>query len=173
MTSPPFVATKHPRGAGGLFAATAASKTDRPTGAWAAGPIGHGTGKKGAPDPRVRALQKQLNALGLTDERGRPLLVDGIDGAHTTAAVKKFQKAHGMAPTGVVDAKLMVAILSAKPAPKPVRARDRMRASAPRKTPAKKSTPPKTTTPKAPPKPLTSTPSGENKRGQSRAGLGT
>jgi peptidoglycan hydrolase-like protein with peptidoglycan-binding domain len=117
MTAP-FAAAKHPRAAGGLFAATAAAQTSRPTGEWAAGPIRRGTGRKGMPDARVIALQKKLNALGITDERGRPLLEDGIDGDHTTAAVKKYQKAHGLPETGVVDAKLMVAILTAKPAPR-------------------------------------------------------
>lgn len=125
MTTP-FTAAKHPRGAGGLFAATAASQSAHPTGAWAAGPIRHGTGRKGQSDPRVEALQKKLNALGITDERGRPLLVDGIDGNHTTAAVKKWQKANGLPVTGVVDAKTMVAILTAKPPPP--RARTKMAA---------------------------------------------
>lgn len=130
MTAP-FTAAKHPRAAGGLFAATAASQTTQPTGAWAAGPIRRGTGRKGLPDQRVPALQKQLNALGFGDERGRPLLVDGIDGAHTTAAVKRFQKANGLPQTGVVDAKLMVAILTAKPKPtKPAPARARAKMAA-------------------------------------------
>lgn len=167
MTPPPFVATKHPRAAGGLFAATSASQTDRPTGAWAAGPIRHGTGRKGLPDPRVRALQQKLNALGITDERGRPLLVDGIDGNHTSAAVKKWQKANGLPVTGEVDAKTMVAILTAKPpAPKPAaRARDKMRAKTPaRKTTKAKQTKPKASTPAAPP------PANDHGRGFSRNG---
>lgn len=139
MTAP-FAAAKHPRAAGGLFAATSASQADRPTGAWAAGPIRRGTGRKGLPDPRVRALQQKLNALGITDEHGRPLLLDGIDGNHTTAAVKKYQAANGLPQTGVVDAKLMVAILTAKPAPKKPKAAVKMAAkSQPRRSaPAKK-----------------------------------
>lgn len=127
MTAP-FVASKHPRGAGGLFAATAASKTNHPTGAWAAGPIRKGTGRKGAKDSRVVALQRQLNALGYGDEHGDPLLVDGIDGTHTTAAVKQWQAAHGLPQTGEVDAKTMVAILTdTTAAPKRPTARSRMR----------------------------------------------
>jgi peptidoglycan hydrolase-like protein with peptidoglycan-binding domain len=142
MTAP-FAAAKHPRAAGGLFAATSASQTDRPTGAWAAGPIRRGTGRKGLPDPRVQALQKKFNALGITDERGRPLLVDGIDGAHTTAAIKKYQKANNLPQTGVVDAKLMVAILTAKPAPRPKAAVKMAAKSQPRRSssPKKKATP--------------------------------
>lgn len=164
MTTP-FAASKHPRAAGGLFAATAASNTAKPTGAWAAGPIRHGTGRKGQPDPRVSALQKKLNALGITDERGRPLLVDGIDGSHTTAAVRKWQQANGLPATGVVDAKTMVAILSAKPAPP--RARTKMAAGrhpAHRKTSAKKAA---GATPAAPPPQRPANPHG---RGYSRLG---
>lgn len=144
MTAP-FNAGKHPRAAGGLFAATAASQSAHPTGAWAAGPIRKGTGRKGLRDPRVVAMQRQFNALGITDEHGRPLLVDGIDGAHTTAAVKKFQAANKLPQTGVVDAKTMVAILTAQPAPKPAAkpaakrsARSRMR---PKPQQARTSTP--------------------------------
>lgn len=118
----PFNAGKHPRAAGGKFGATGAAQAaaaGRPTGAWAAGPVKRGTGHgAGKSDPRVKAEQLALNRAGITDERGRPLLVDGDQGAHTTAAVKKFQTAHGMAPTGIVDAKTMLAILTAKPAPR-------------------------------------------------------
>jgi peptidoglycan hydrolase-like protein with peptidoglycan-binding domain len=138
----PFNAGQHPRAAGGLFAATAASKTNHPTGAWAAGPIRKVTGRKGTRDARVVALQRQLNALGITDERGRPLLVDGIPGNHTTAAIKKWQKAHGVPQSGEVDAKTMVAILSDKPAPKKPTARSRMTAKPkPRPSSSKKPAP--------------------------------
>lgn len=169
MTAP-FAESKHPRAAGGLFAATAASQTSKPTGAWAAGPIRHGTGTKGQPDPRVEALQKKLNALGITDERGRPLLLDGIDGNHTTAAVKKWQKANGLPVTGVVDAKTMVAILTAKPPPP--RARTKMAAGR-RSTHRRTSTAPKkprtsASTPMAPPPRPPSSPPGQ---GHSRLGI--
>src|SRR4051812_37493270 len=110
--------SKHSRGAGGLFAATAAAN-GKPTGAWAAGPIQSGSAHGKTADPRVKALQQALNRAGVTDERGRPLLIDGKPGAHTSAAIKKWQKAHGMKPTGTVDAKTMVALLTAKAAPKP------------------------------------------------------
>jgi peptidoglycan hydrolase-like protein with peptidoglycan-binding domain len=90
----PFTASKHPRGAGGLFAATAAAN-GKPTGAWAAGPVQSGAAHGGKTDPRVKALQQALNKLGITDERGRPLLVDGKPGAHTSAAIKKWQSAQG------------------------------------------------------------------------------
>lgn len=109
----PFAASKHPRGAGGLFAATAAAN-GKPTGAWAKGPVQSGSMHGGAPDARVKAIQQALNKLGITDERGRPLLVDSKPGAHTSAAIKKWQSAHGMKPTGTLDAKAVVALLSAK-----------------------------------------------------------
>lgn len=170
MTAP-FVAAKHPRASGGLFAATSAAQTDHPTGAWAAGPIRRGTGRKGIPDSRVNALQRKLNALGITDERGRPLLVDGIDGNHTTAAVKKYQKANGLPETGVVDAKLMVAILTAKPAPVKPKAAVKMagKPATRRRTQARRTT-------KAAPKPVAKPSARElmaDKRGQSRLGGGT
>lgn len=119
----PFNAGKHPRAAGGRFGATSAAQSaadGHPTGAWAAGPIQSGAAhNKGAPDPRVKALQQALNGLGLGDERGHSLLVDGKPGAHTSAAIKRFQRANGMPATGVVDAKTMVAILTAKPTARP------------------------------------------------------
>jgi peptidoglycan hydrolase-like protein with peptidoglycan-binding domain len=121
----PFNAGKHPRSAGGKFGATGAAQAaaaGKPTGAWAAGPIRRGTGHgKGKNDPRVLAMQRKLNALGIGDEHGHSLRLDGDDGAHTTAAVKKFQASHGMPATGVVDAKTMVAILTAKPSARPAR----------------------------------------------------
>lgn len=123
MTAP-FTAAKHPRAAGGLFAATAASKSTHPTGAWAAGPMsfhagtgrGTGYGVSGG-DPRVRALQTALNKLGLTDSHGQPLKVDGMLGPRTTAAIQAAQRKLGVKPTGVVTAALMVQILTMKAPP--------------------------------------------------------
>lgn len=117
----PFNAGKHPRSAGGRFGATSAAQSaaaGRPTGAWAAGPIQSGAAHNKTFDPRVKALQQALNGLGFGDERGRSLLVDGKPGAHTSAAIKRFQRANGMPPTGIVDAKTAVAILTAQPKPR-------------------------------------------------------
>lgn len=156
--------SKHSRGPGGLFAATAAA-SGKPTGAWATGPIQSGRAHGGTRDPRVKALQQALNKIGITDERGHPLLVDGKPGAHTSAAIKKWQKANGMKPTGVVDAKTMVALLTAKPAPKKT-ARSMMHR--PARKPARKAAPNKT--------PLSTAASRAaalaGKRGQSRLGGG-
>lgn len=131
--------SKHSRGPGGLFAATSAAN-GKPTGAWAAGPVQSGAAHGKTTDPRVKALQQALNRLGVTDEHGRPLLVDGKPGAHTSAAIKKWQQANGMKATGTVDAKTMVKLLTAKAPAK--RAATRMaRAKPARKAPARKATP--------------------------------
>lgn len=139
MTVPPFNAGKHPRSAGGRFGATSAAQSaaaGHPAGAWAAGPIQSGAAhNKGAPDARVRALQQALNRLGLGDERGHPLLVDGVPGAHTKAAIQRFQRQNGLPPSGIVDAKTAVAILTAKPPQKkPATARQRMNHHATRRS---------------------------------------
>lgn len=52
--------------------------------------------------PNVRALQHQLNALGMRDERGHRLAEDGKFGAHTQAAVERLQRTHGIAADGEV-----------------------------------------------------------------------
>ncbi|PZP61640.1 MAG: lytic transglycosylase [Pseudoxanthomonas spadix] len=51
---------------------------------------------------QVRALQQQLNTLGMGDERGRRLAEDGKFGAHTQAAVERLQRAHGIVVDGEV-----------------------------------------------------------------------
>src|ERR1044072_4718963 len=157
--------SKHTRGPGGLFAATAAAN-GKPTGAWAAGPIQSGSAHGKTADPRVKALQQALNKLGITDEHGHPLLIDGKPGAHTSAAIKKWQQANGMKPTGVVDARTMVALLTAKPpAKKAAAAMKRARPSARKKSAPKR--PPKPT-----PSPASRAVATAGKRGQSRLGGG-
>lgn len=52
--------------------------------------------------PNVRALQHQLNTLGVRDERGHRLAEDGKFGAHTQAAVERLQRAQGIAVDGEV-----------------------------------------------------------------------
>ena len=72
--------------AGGQFAAgsTGAAPTN-------AAPVG-----SGAKGTQVSDLQKRLNALGMKP----PLKVDGLFGPATLAAVKAFQKSHGLKATG-------------------------------------------------------------------------
>ena len=68
-------------------------------------PVGQGEAGK-----RVSDLQKRLNALGAH------LAVDGKFGPKTLAAVKAFQKSHGLKVDGLVGPKTTAA-LRAKPAP--------------------------------------------------------
>jgi hypothetical protein len=70
------------------------------------GTQGTGYGHKGG-DPKVHTLQKALNALGLTDDQGKPLADDGKYGPKTTAAVKKLQQKLGLDPTGQVTPQLI------------------------------------------------------------------
>lgn len=158
--------SKHTRGPGGLFAATAAAN-GKPTGAWAAGPIQSGAAHGKTPDPRVKALQSALNRLGMTDEHGHPLLVDGKPGAHTSAAIKKWQQANGMKPTGVVDAKTMVALLTGQTPAKKASSVMRRTRPAVKKTSAKKPKPSAVAKSRA-----AAYLANSSKRGQSRLGGG-
>ena len=58
--------------------------------------------QQGSVGPAVQTLQAQLNQLGVTDARGRPLAVDGQFGNSTGQAVEAFQKANDLKPDGVV-----------------------------------------------------------------------
>ncbi|SFW62854.1 XVIPCD domain-containing protein [Luteibacter sp. UNCMF366Tsu5.1] len=62
----------------------------------------------------VRALQENLNALGVRDERGRPLSPDGHFGAHTKEAVENFQRAHGLPADGIVGPRTTEALQKAQ-----------------------------------------------------------
>jgi len=80
---------------------------------------------RGDQGPGVQSLQEQLNAL-----HAQPRLVgDGDFGPRTEVALKAFQSAHGLPPTGVVDDATRTAIddgmrsgFSALPEPPPTRA---------------------------------------------------
>lgn len=95
-----FEAASHPRtpagtSTGGQFISYDAAKNR-----------GTGYGKKGG-DARVKSLQQALNRLGLTDERGRRLDVDGLLGPLTTQAVKAAQKKLGVKVDGRVSGELL------------------------------------------------------------------
>ena len=58
----------------------------------------------GAIDREARQLQTALAAQGHTDANGRALSVDGHLGAGSRAALGAYQQAHGLDPSGVLDA---------------------------------------------------------------------
>jgi peptidoglycan hydrolase-like protein with peptidoglycan-binding domain len=70
-----------------------------------------GTGEHGK---RVSDLQSRLNALGFKP----PLKVDGIFGPKTLAAVRAFQKSHGLKVDGLVGPKTTAALRTRHPAAK-------------------------------------------------------
>lgn len=51
--------------------------------------------------PAIKEMQEQLNRLGYTDDRGRPLRPDGDFGPSTKQAVQAFQRAHGLDDDGI------------------------------------------------------------------------
>jgi peptidoglycan hydrolase-like protein with peptidoglycan-binding domain len=106
---------------------------------------GPGYGQKGG-DARVRKLQTALNRLGLTDGRGRKLVIDGKLGPRTTESVKAAQRKLGIPADGKVTPQLLMKLAAAKSLtkkPKPAKAA---------KVPAKKApavhAPPKQAAPK-------------------------
>jgi peptidoglycan hydrolase-like protein with peptidoglycan-binding domain len=100
--------------AGGQFAAASGSssaakgKDTRPAPS-NAHPVG--TGEHGK---RVSDLQSRLNALGFKP----PLKVDGIFGPKTLAAVRAFQRSHGLKVDGLVGPKTTAALRTRHPAAK-------------------------------------------------------
>ncbi|MDQ0008378.1 peptidoglycan hydrolase-like protein with peptidoglycan-binding domain [Luteibacter jiangsuensis] len=52
---------------------------------------------------RIRALQENLNTLGVADMKGDPLVVHGTYDAPTQTAVARFQSMHDMPVTGLPD----------------------------------------------------------------------
>lgn len=106
--------SKHPRAkagsaGGGQFAPLSYdAKANRGT--------GYGS-KRG--DDRVRQAQAALNKGKFTDANGRPLLLDGKLGPKTTAALKRFQKAHGLKPDGKITPALLAALKKGGAKPKP------------------------------------------------------
>lgn len=116
------------------------------------GKRGAGYGAKGG-DDNVKALQKALNRLGITDSAGKPLAVDGKFGPKTTAAVRRLQRKLGIPVDGKVTPGLLKKIqglkrktslvgpAAKKAAPKRVAAKAAPAKAAP---PARKPTPPKT-----------------------------
>jgi DNA invertase Pin-like site-specific DNA recombinase len=94
---------------------------------WAAGAVAFGTGYKSSSGSlRVREVQRRLKRAG-----ARPGPVDGLFGPLTRAAVKRFQRRHGVARTGVVGRRTL-ALLRSRTGPSGERSRvDRRRPALP------------------------------------------
>lgn len=97
-----FTASAHPRVAaggagGGQFAPLSYnSKANK----------GTGYGSKHG-DTRVKTAQAALNKAHITDANGKPLVLDGKLGPKTTAALKAYQKAHGLRVDGKITTSLL------------------------------------------------------------------
>ena len=89
-----------------------------------------GTMRKGAKGPEVKAAQEDLIKAGYALPRHG---ADGHFGDETTSAVKRFQTANGLAPTGELDANT-AAKLKAAPAAPPAPTQTAPRQTAPTQT---------------------------------------
>lgn len=59
----------------------------------------------------IRALQTMLRVLAEHDSRYETLIPDGIYGPATVSAVSRFQRSHGIPPTGITDQNTWEAII--------------------------------------------------------------
>ncbi|MGO4774132.1 XVIPCD domain-containing protein, partial [Lysobacter sp. 2RAB21] len=72
--------------------------------------------RQGESGPSVKALQEQLNRLGVTDAQGRPLQADGDFGPSTRQAVEAFQRSQpGLDADGIAGRDTLNALKSAQP----------------------------------------------------------
>lgn len=69
-----------------------------------------------ATSANIAALQARLNALGANP----PLVVDGISGPNTIAAIQAFQRANGITPDGIVGPVTQAALDRGGAAPTPI-----------------------------------------------------
>lgn len=60
-------------------------------------------------NPKVKEIQKTLHLAGYS-----PGLIDGSMGENTRSALKLFQEAHGLKPTGWIDAETLDAVYAVK-----------------------------------------------------------
>jgi peptidoglycan hydrolase-like protein with peptidoglycan-binding domain len=64
-----------------------------------------------SPNGQLYASPAQVKLVqGKLHEQGRSMSVDGLWGTQTTAEVRDFQRAHGLAPTGQLDTSLLSAL---------------------------------------------------------------
>jgi peptidoglycan hydrolase-like protein with peptidoglycan-binding domain len=135
-----FDETKHARGKGaqgGQFVSKSGAKSSS---IGFDGKRGAGYGDRGG-DDNVKALQRALNKLGITDAAGKPLAVDGKFGPKTTAAVRRLQRKLKIPVDGKVTPALLKRIQGLKRRTSLVD--PSAKKAAPRKAaPAKKAAPP-------------------------------
>lgn len=114
-----FTEQLHPRGLGsqgGQFVASQGGQTTKTSHISynGKGATGTGYGTKGG-DANVKALQKELNRMGITDSAGKSLKVDGKFGPKTTASVRRLQKRLGLAADGKVSTDLLAKLKKMQP----------------------------------------------------------
>jgi peptidoglycan hydrolase-like protein with peptidoglycan-binding domain len=136
--------SKHPRAAagsagGGQFAPLSYNSKSN---------TGTGYGSRNG-DDRVKAAQQALNKGKFTDTQGRPLKLDGKLGPKTTAAIKAYQRAHGLKPDGKITPALLKQLKSGKGA-KSGPSAGRHKKAALKRPAAPKRTPPAAHRPSAP-----------------------
>lgn len=104
---------KHARGTGaqgGQFVSKSGAKSSS---LGFDGKRGAGYGEKGG-DANVKALQRALNKLGITDSAGKALAVDGKFGPKTTASLMRLQRRLGLKPDGKITPALLARIKKIK-----------------------------------------------------------
>lgn len=74
--------------------------------------------REGERGEEVRWLQRKLETLGYTDDKGRKIGHNGVFNDATEDAVIKFQKAKGLPATGIADGPTLRALIHAEPEPK-------------------------------------------------------
>ena len=137
---------KHKRGTGAQGGQFVASDGTKSSAIGYDGKRGSGYASKGG-DGNVKALQKELNRLGILDSQGKQLAVDGKFGPKTTAAVRRLQKKLGLAVDGKVTPALLKKIKGLKPSrhDQHVAHERHLKATGKKATPAKKAAPAKKT----------------------------
>lgn len=105
---------KHKRGTGAQGGQFVSSDGSKSAAIGYDGKRGSGYASAGG-DGNVKALQKELNRLGILDSQGKQLAVDGKFGPKTTSAVRRLQKKLGLPVDGKVTPALLKKIKGLKP----------------------------------------------------------
>lgn len=77
--------------------------------------------KKGAKGDAVKEVQRVLNAMGVTDGRGRPLELDGRLGARTRQAIERYQNQYPHLKTdGILGPRTLAQLVADVESPEPI-----------------------------------------------------